>query len=117
GSVRSSYRQGAHRQTAGTSCWLEPAGWAVLPFGYLTSFLLTPLRRPDRSGASDSWSAGSGFVERSIDFHGSSRPRSHSEMFRMPTPSGRSPSLSTSDHAIGTAMGAPRRARTAYGAT
>ena len=67
----------------------EPA-WLCFHLAYLTAFRLTPLRRPDRSGNSDSLSCGSGFCERSIDFQGSSRPRSQSEMFRMPTPSGRS---------------------------
>src|SRR5439155_26663341 len=80
-------------------------------------FRLTPLRRPDRSGFSDCLSECSGFFERSIDFQGSSWWRSHSETFLMPTTSGRSPSLSTSDQVIGMAIGAPRLARTAYGAT
>src|SRR3989442_13639451 len=74
---------------------------------------LTPLRRPDRSGFSDALSDGGGFFERSIDFPGSYWWRSHCDTFRMPTASGRSPSLSTSDHVIGMAIGAPPRARTA----
>src|ERR1700737_3122908 len=84
---------------------------------YLTAFRLTPLRRPERSGISDSLRGGSDLLDRSIDFQGSSRSLSHCAMVRIPTPSGRSPSLSTSDQVTGTAIGAPLRARTAYGAT
>src|SRR2546423_6163133 len=64
-------------------------------------FRLTPLRRPDRSGVSDSLSGGSGFFERSIAFQGSSWWRCHSETFLIATASGRRPSLACADQVIG----------------
>src|SRR5207248_3890177 len=93
GSTRTSTQLGHRRHPTLSLPRLAGEGAALFPpplagEGQGGGLRLTPLRRPDRSGASDSLSGGSGVFERSLDFQGSSWWRSHSVTFRVPTASG-----------------------------
>src|SRR2546427_3577705 len=92
--------------TAGHRSVTTPVGVTSTTYRPERSSRLTPRRRPDRFGLSDSVRRGSGMRIRSISSQGSSRPCSQSQTLRMVTPSGRSESFSTSAHAMGTAIGA-----------